>query len=77
MACILFCTTGCRIDPEAEAPHHYWFMDGRKMDVALEGVQWWSLMVLHGYSRAMLAGAIAPVEARWVALMVPYTACRR
>ena len=52
-------------------------MDGRKMDVALEEVQWWSLMVLHGYSRAMLAGAIAPVEARWVALMVPYTACRR
>ena len=62
---------------KAEAPHQYWFIDGRKMDFALEGVKWWSLIVLDGYSRAMLAGAVAPVEASWVALMVLYTACLR
>ena len=63
---------------KAEAPHQYWFIDGRKMDFALEdGVKWWSLIILDGYSRTMLAGAVAPVEASWVALMVLYTACLR
>ena len=47
------------------------------MDFALDGVQWWSLLLLDGYSRTILAGAVAPVEASWVALMVLYTACRR
>jgi transposase InsO family protein len=47
------------------------------MDFALEGVKWWSLIVLDGYSRTMLAGAVAPAEASWVALMVLYAACRR
>ena len=47
------------------------------MDVALDGVRWWSLIILDGYSRTMLAGAIAPVEASWVTLMVLYTACLR
>jgi hypothetical protein len=47
------------------------------MDFALDGVKWWSLIVLDGYSRTMLAGAVAPVEASWVALMVLYTACLR
>ena len=58
-------------------PHEYWFIDGRMMDFALEGVKWWSLIMLDGYSRTMLAGAVAPVEASWVALMVLYTACLR
>jgi putative transposase len=63
---------------KAEAPHQYWFIDGRKMDFTLEdGVKWWSLIILDGYSRTMLAGAVAPVEASWVALMVLYTACLR
>src|SRR5882724_4223281 len=47
------------------------------MDVALEGVKWWSLVMLEGYSRTMLAGAMAPTEATWVALMVLYTACQQ
>ena len=47
------------------------------MDFALEGRRWWSLVVLEGYSRTILAGAIAPTEATWVALMVLYTACVR
>jgi hypothetical protein len=47
------------------------------MDVTLDGVKWWSLIVLDGYSRTMLAGAVAPVEASWVTLMVLSTACLR
>ena len=47
------------------------------MDVAIGGVHWWSLIILEGYSRTMLAGMIAPTEATWVALMVLYTACLR
>jgi putative transposase len=75
-------TTGAKPPPQphpykAEAPHQYWFIDGRKMDFTIEGVKWWSLIILDGYSRAMLAGAVAPTEASWVALMVLYTACLR
>ena len=44
---------------KATAPHEFWFIDGRKMDFALDGVKWWSLIVLDGYSRTMLAGAVA------------------
>jgi hypothetical protein len=47
------------------------------MDFAWDGVRWWSLIILEGYSRTMLAGMIAPTEATWVALMVLYTACLR
>jgi transposase InsO family protein len=62
---------------KASVAHEYWFIDGRIMDFALEGEKWWSLIVLDGYSRTMLAGAVAPAEASWVALMVLYTACVR
>jgi transposase len=62
---------------KATRPHQVWFIDGRQMDFTLDGVKWWSLLILDGYSRTMLAGAVAPVEASWVALMVLYTACRR
>jgi transposase InsO family protein len=62
---------------KASQPHQYWFIDGRMMDFALEGVKWWSLVMLDGYSRTILAGAIAPSEASWGALMVLYTACLR
>jgi transposase InsO family protein len=55
--------------------HQYWFIDGRRLDAAIDGVHWWSLIILEGYSRTMLAGMIAPTEATWVALMVLYTAC--
>jgi transposase InsO family protein len=61
----------------ATTPHEFWFIDGRKMDFAIAGVKWWSLISLDGYSRTMLAGAVAPTEASWVALMVLYTACLR
>jgi transposase InsO family protein len=62
---------------KARYRHQYWFIDGRPMDFALEGVTWWSIVILEGYSRTMLAGAVAPTEATWVALMVLYTACRQ
>jgi Homeodomain-like domain/Integrase core domain len=60
---------------KAQARHQYWFIDGRRLDFALDGMHWWSLIILEGYSRTMLAGMIAPTEATWVALMVLYTAC--
>jgi transposase InsO family protein len=62
---------------KASSRHQYWFIDGRRMDFAVDGVKWWSLIILEGYSRTILAGAIAPTEATWVALMVLYTACLR
>lgn len=62
---------------KATAAHEYWFIDGRMMDFALAGHRWWSLIILDGYSRTMLAGAVAPSEASWVALTVLYAACRR
>ena len=70
--------TATQLHPfKAACAHEYWFIDGRIMDFALDGVKWWSLIVLDGYSRTMLAGAVAPAEASWVALMVLYTACLR
>ena len=47
------------------------------MDFALDGVKWWSILILDGYSRTLLAGAMAPSEASWAALTVLYTACLR
>jgi transposase InsO family protein len=62
---------------KARVAHEYWFIDGRMRDFALEGHRGWSLIILDGYSRTMLAGAVAPSEASWVALTVLYTACQR
>src|SRR6266446_9395686 len=62
---------------KAQAPHEVWFIDGRMMDCKLNGGKWWSLVILEGYSRTLLAAAVAPAEASWVALLVLYTACRR
>jgi transposase InsO family protein len=62
---------------KATSAHQYWFIDGRQMDFALHGVKWWSLILLDGYSRTIVAGAMAPSEASWAALMVLYTACLR
>jgi len=74
--------------PEAQTPpqphpykatrhHQYGFIDGRKRDCAIDGVKWWSLIMLEGYSRAMVAGAVATGETAWAALTVLYTAARR
>jgi Integrase core domain len=62
---------------KAQAPHEVWFIDGRQMDFPLHGIKWWSMVLLEGYSRTMLAAAVAPSEASWVAMLVLYTACQR
>jgi transposase InsO family protein len=62
---------------KASVAHEYWFIDGRMMDFEIEGVRWWSVIVLDGYSRTMLAGAVSASEAGWVALTVLFTACQR
>jgi hypothetical protein len=62
---------------KAQHRHEEWFIDGRQMDVALDGVKWWRIVSLAGYSRTILAGAMAPAEATWAALLVLYTACGR
>ena len=62
---------------KATFAHEYWFIDGRIMDFEIDGVKWWSLIILDGYSRTMLAGAVAKTEASWIALTVLFTACRR
>ena len=62
---------------KGQSPHDVWFIDGRMMDFKLHGVQWWSMVILEGYSRTMLAAAVASSEASGVALLVRYTACRR
>jgi transposase InsO family protein/transposase len=62
---------------KASMAHEYWFIDGRMMDFEIEGVRWWSVIVLDGYSRTMLAGAVSASEASWIALTVLFTACQR
>jgi transposase InsO family protein len=62
---------------KARYHHEYWFIDGRRLDFALDGAHWWRLIILEGYSRTMLAGMIAHTEATWAALMVLYTAYLR
>jgi len=62
---------------KATSAHQYWFIDGRMMDFALDGVTWWSLILLDGSSRTLVAGAMAPSEASWAALLVLSTACLR
>jgi winged helix-turn helix protein len=75
-------TQGVRRTPgphpyKASHRQQYWFIDGRRMDFALEGVHWWSLIILEGYSRTMLAGMIAPTEATWVALIHFLQCCKK
>ena len=60
---------------KASVAHEYWFIDGRMMDFEIEGLRWWSVIVLDGYSRTMLAGAVSTSEASWIALTVLFTAC--
>ncbi|HSX77067.1 MAG TPA: DDE-type integrase/transposase/recombinase [Candidatus Saccharimonadia bacterium] len=62
---------------KAQAPHAVWCIDGRRMDCKLDGGTWWSMVLLEGSSRTRLAAAVAPAEARWVALLVLSPACRR
>jgi transposase len=40
---------------KATRPHQYWFIDGREMDFALEGVKWWRLWLLEAIRKYGLA----------------------
>ena len=40
------------------------------MDFKLDGGKWGSMVILEGYSRTLLAAAVAPAEASWGALLV-------
>jgi transposase InsO family protein len=68
-------TENLSIEYKATRPHQFWFIDGRMMDFETQGVRWWSLIIVEGYSRTMLAGAVAPSETSWAALTVLYTSC--
>ncbi len=52
---------------KATRPHQLWFIGGRMIDFVLDGVCCWSLLLLEGYSRTIVADAVAPGEASWVA----------
>jgi hypothetical protein len=56
-------------------PHPSWCIAGRMRDGALDGVTWWRLVMLEGYARTILAGAMAPAEATWATWRGLYTAC--
>ncbi|HEX8833273.1 MAG TPA: helix-turn-helix domain-containing protein [Abditibacteriaceae bacterium] len=61
------------LTPEAKPPkvhpfksrtwHQYWFIDHRYL-TKIDGVQYYSLCILEGYSRAFLAGAVLATQAR-------------
>jgi hypothetical protein len=56
--------------PDTASPRpQSWCMDGRLLDGALHGGRWGSRIILEGSSRTRRAGAMAPPEATWAALM--------
>ena len=60
--------------PIATALHQFWFIDGRMMDFALDGVKWWSSSCSRDTRVLCSPGPWRQREASWVALMVLYTA---
>jgi hypothetical protein len=48
---------------KATAPHEYWFIDGRKMDFAIDGVKWWSLISRWREIKYQYIGALGSVAA--------------
>ena len=62
-------TPGPQLAPQphpykAQHRHEYWFIDGRQMDFALDGVPWWSILILEGYARAPSSRAPWPLRKR-------------
>jgi hypothetical protein len=48
---------------KARYRQQYWFIDGRQLDVRMEGVKWGSMLILEGYSRTIFL-ALDPARAR-------------
>lgn len=56
---------------KAKTWHQYWFIDHRFLE-KIEGVQYYSLCILEGYSRAFLAGVVLATQARGPVLKLLY-----
>jgi hypothetical protein len=48
---------------KARYRRQYWFIDGRQLDVRVEGVKWGSMLILEGYSRTIFL-SLDPARAR-------------
>jgi len=56
---------------KARTWHQYWFIDHRYLE-KIDGVQYYSLCILEGYSRAFLAGVVLSTQARGPVLKLLY-----
>jgi hypothetical protein len=56
---------------KAKTWHQFWFIDHRYLN-KIEGVQYYSLCILEGYSRAFLAGVVLATQARGPVLKLLY-----
>lgn len=61
-----------RLHPfKARTWHQYWFIDHRYLE-KIDGVQYYSLCILEGYSRAFLSGVVLSTQARGPVLKLLY-----
>jgi hypothetical protein len=63
-------TPQAKLDPtphpyKATAPHEYWFIDGRQMDFALDGIKWWSIILLDGSQLGRVDGPLYSLPSLW------------
>ncbi len=56
---------------KAKMRHQYWFIDHRYLE-KIDGVQYYSLCILEGYSRAFLSGVVLATQARGPVLKLLY-----
>lgn len=56
---------------KARTWHQYWFIDHRYLE-KIDGVQYYSLCILEGYSRAFLSGVVLATQARGPVLKLLY-----
>jgi hypothetical protein len=61
---------------KARTWHQFWFIDHRYL-VKIDGIQYYSLCILEGYSRAFLAGAVLATQARGPVLKLLYETVRQ
>src|SRR5919108_512932 len=62
---------------KAQFRHQYWFIDVRHLDTRIDGKKVYSICILEGYSRTILAGVVSFSEALWAVLIAFYSACRK
>ena len=61
-----------RLHPfKAKTWHQFWFIDHRYL-IKIDGVQYYSLCILEGYSRAFLSGVVLATQARGPVLKLLY-----